>query len=139
MLIILFINDHGTMFTSGTSIFNHELQSWCYIQFTHRIFGDLNLLLRDNFRYEGLSDLSIDLICLYRQMPKEEIRFLWTSYLYVRIGNNVLLLLANGTVMSPGKNVSKIFILLTDDKNLKQGPKQFLIHKCTHNFVHRIY
>ena len=52
-------------------------------------------------------------------MPKEEIRFLWTSYLYVRIGNNVLLLLANGTVMSPGKNVSKIFILLTDDKNLK--------------------
>ena len=49
-------------------------------------------LLRENFGYEGLSDLStIDLICLYiDRCQKKKYVFCAPSHLYIRIGNTVM-------------------------------------------------
>ena len=61
------------------------------LPFEHLWTLNWNNLLRDNFGYEGLSDIStIDLICLYiDRCQKKKYVFCGTHNLYVRIGNTL--------------------------------------------------
>ena len=101
--------------------YNHE--SIFSLPLEHLWDLNWNLLLRDNFGYEGLVDLStIDLICLYLdRCQQKKFIFCGSSSSYVRIGNIIMRgrsAMSKAAIPLPNRDVGEIEEIVINQINM---------------------